>query len=269
MSDIRTRLRQTHDDIVPPPGVMETLIGRRVHLERRKRDGRRKVASAVIGVVVVATGVGVVVHEMAQPSSTGGTVANGDPIPVILPDARLAPGPHLLQLSGLEITFDVPEGWRGSDQGVIHSEFGADGPNGSSLAFWTVSNVYTDPCHWRRSAMRPPVGASVNDLVAALAAQHGHPSGERIKANVDGFSATELEMTVPNTLAIDRCDDGQFHTWQSPQGDRDHEGPGQIDQLFVINVQGIRLVIDAAFFPGTSRANQSALFGMVRSVRFL
>ena len=269
MSDIRTRLRQTHDDIVPPSDVMETLIGRRDRLERRKRDGRRRVVSAVVGVVVVAAAIGVVVHEMAQPSSSGGTVAVGDPIPAILPDARLAPGPHLIQLSGLQITFDVPEGWRGSDQGVIHSELGADGPNGASLAFWTVSNVYTDPCNWRRSAARPTVGSSVNDLVAALAGQHGHPSGDRIKAEVDGFSATELEMTVPNTLAIDRCDDGQFHSWQSPQGDRDQEGPGQIDQLFVINVRGIRVVIDAAFFPGTSRANRSALFGMVRSVHFL
>jgi hypothetical protein len=194
-------------------------------------------------------------------------VADGDPIPAILPDARLAPGPHLLTLGDLQITFDVPDGWRGSDQGVIDSDFGADGPNGAELAFWTVSNVYADPCQWRTSAAREP-GTSVSDLVAALATQRGHASGDRIKANVDGFEATELEMRVPTSLQLGRCDNGEFHSWRSPQGERTQD-PGQIDQLFVVNVDGVRLVIDASYFPGTSGGDRSALFDMVRSIHFL
>jgi hypothetical protein len=267
MSDIRTRLRQTRDDIVPPTGVMETLATRRQRLERRKRQGRRKAGAIVIGVVVAVAGVTVITHEMSKPSPSGPTV-DGDTIPAILPDARLAPGPHMLDLAGIAVTFDVPEDWRGSDQGVVHSEFGADGPNGAALAFWTVSNVYTDPCHWRRSVARP-AGTSVSDLVSALATQQGHPSGDRIKANVAGYDATELEMSVPTSLQIDRCDDGEFHTWQSPQGDRKQEGAGQVDQLFVVDVLGTRVVIDASFFPGTSRGSRSALFDMVRSVHFV
>jgi hypothetical protein len=268
MADIRTLLRQTHDGIVPPAEVMQTLVGRRARLERRKRDSRRKIGSVAIGIAIVAAGVGVVLHEMARPSSNG-TFADGDPIPAILPDARLAPGPHLLSLGALQITFDVPEDWRGSDQGVIHSEFGADGPNGAALAFWTVSNVYTDACNWRQSAARPSVGSTVNDLVRALATQKGHPSGDRVKANVAGFRATELEMRVPDSERFDQCDEGEFRTWQSPQGDRKQEDAGQVDQLFIVNVQGTRLVIDASFFPGTSLGDRSALFDMVRSIQFL
>lgn len=267
MSDVRTRLRQAHDAIVPPSDVMGTLARRRQRLENRKRDHRRKIGSVVVGIAVVAAGIGVVVHEMAQPS-TSGSLADGDPIPAILPDARLAPGRHLLQLAGLRITFDVPEGWRGSEQGVIHSEFGANAPNGAALAFWTVSNVYTNPCGWRGSVARGPVGGSVSDLVAALASQRGHLAGQRIKLQVAGFEATELRMTVPESLDIGRCDQGEFHTWQSPQGDRRQE-PGEVDQLFVVNVRGTRLVIDASFFPQTSRGDRSALFDMVRSVQFV
>jgi hypothetical protein len=268
MPDLRTRLRQAHDDVVPPADVMQTLIGRRQRLERRKRDSRRKIGSSVIGFAIVAAGIGVVIHEMARPPA-GGTADDGHPIPAILPDARLAPGPHLLVLAGLQITIDVPDGWRGSEQGVIHSDFGAAGPNGAALTFWTVSNVYTDPCHWRRSAPHPAVGASSSELVAALATQRGHPSGERIKTSISGAEAIELEMDVPSSLQMDRCDDGEFRTWQSLQGDRKQEGPGQIDQLFVVTVDGTRLVVDAAFFPGTAREDRSALFDMVRSIRFL
>jgi hypothetical protein len=52
-------------------------------------------------------------------------------------------------------------------------------------------------------------------------------------------------------------------------GDRYHQGPGQIDQLFVLDVDGTRLVIDASYFPDTSEQARSALFAMVRSVHFM
>jgi hypothetical protein len=266
MADVRTRLRQTHDDIVPPPDVMGTLIGRRKRLERRTRDRRRKVVSIVVGIVVVAAGVGVVVHEMARPAATGGP--SGEPNPVILPGGKLSPGPHLLVLDGLRITVHVPSGWRGSERGVVDDRYGADAPNGAGLEFWTVSNVYTDPCDWKNSAMRPPLGLTVNDLAGALATQSGHPSGPRIKMDVAGYDATKLEMTVPSGIDLSRCANGEFHTWQSPQGDRYQQGPGQIDQLFIVNVNGVRVVIDASYFPGTSARDREAVLAMFRSVEF-
>jgi hypothetical protein len=266
MADIRTRLRQTHDDIVPPPDVMGSLIGRRKRLERKKKDRRRKFGSLVVGIAVVGAGIGVVVHEMARPASTDGS--SGDPIPVILPGARLSPGPHLLSLNGAQITINVPEGWRGSDQGVVDSELGADAPSGASLTFWTVSNVYTDPCHWKGSAMQQPLGSSMNDLAGALATQKGHPSGPRIKMDVAGYDATKLEMNVPDGLDMSRCTNGEFHSWQSPQGDRYQQGAGQIDQLFIVNIPGMRLVIDASYYPGTSANDRAAVLAMFRSVTF-
>lgn len=221
----------------------------------------------IIGVVVVASGVGVFVHEMARPSSD--PLPDGNPIPEVLVDAKLAPGPHQLSLAGMQITFTVPEGWRGSNQGVVDADLGADAPGGAELGFWTVTNVYTDPCKWRGSLARPPVGAGVNDLVQALATQHGHPSGDRLKMDVDGYSATEIKLTVPSNLDKSTCSSGEFHSWQSPQGDRFHQDPGQIDQLFILDVDGTRLVIDASYFPGTSEKDRSALLAMFRSVHFM
>ena len=265
--DVRTRLRQAHDDVVPPPDVMGSLVGRRQRLARRQRERRRKTASLIIGVVVLVIGAGVVQREMARPSSD--PLPAGNPIPQILDGARLAPGPHELSLAGLQITFSIPEGWRGTDRGVVDSDLGADAPGGAALSFWTVTNVYTDPCRWRESAARPPVGASVNDLVQALARQHRHPSGQRLKIDVDGHDGTEIRLTVPDNIDIDTCSNDEFHTWQSLEGDRYQQGPGQIDQLFIVSVEGTRLVIDASYFPDTSQQVRSALFDMVRSVHFM
>jgi hypothetical protein len=266
MADIRTRLRQTFDDIVSPPDVMGSLATRRRRLARKRKEKRRKVAAAVVGVAVVTAGVAVFLREMSRPSTN--PLADGNPIPQILDQGRLAPGPHLLSVAGLDITFTVPEGWRGSSQGVVDAELGADPFNGAGLSFWTVSNVYRDACHWRGSLADPPVGPTVNDLVASLATQHQHPSGDRVKYDVDGYDATELRLTVPQNIDLTTCSNGEFHSWQSPVGDRSHQGPGQIDQLFVLNVHGTRLVIDASYYPDTSKQDHSALFAMIRSVHF-
>jgi len=267
MADIRTRLRQTHDDVIPPSDVMGALATRRSRMARKRKEKRRKVIAAVIGIAAVAAGIGVFLRELSRPSTN--PLVEGNPVPQILDQAKLAPGPHLLIVDGIEITFAVPEGWRGSSQGVVDAELGADPSNGAGLTFWTVSNVYTDACQWRDSLPDPPVGPTVHDLLVALTTQVGHPSGDRVSYQVDGYDARELKMTVPRKTDMASCSSGEFHSWQSPVGDRYHQGPGQIDQLFVLDVDGTRLVIDASYFPDTSEQARSALFAMVRSVHFM
>jgi hypothetical protein len=261
MPDIRSLLRETYDAIVPPDDVLSAVVRRRV-----RRDRRRKAIAVIVAIAVIGGGFTVVVREMRRPSSGP---PPDDQIPVILDGGRLAAGPHVLSLQGLRIIFDVPDGWRGTTLGVIDSDLGSGPPSGSGLSFWVVTNVYEDPCRWNSSLADPPVGPGVSDLVAALATQKRHFSGDRLKLDVAGYLATELRMQVPENLAMGTCWNDEFHTWQSLEGDRLQQGPGQIDQLFVVNVLESRLVIDASFFPGTSDDDRQTLFDMVRSVHFV
>jgi hypothetical protein len=184
-----------------------------------------------------------------------------------LDGAKLSPGPHTLAVGDLQVTFDLPEGWRGWAKGVVQAERGAGAPTGAGLSFWIVTNVYGDPCRWNTTLADPPVGPSVHDLAAALAAQRGHMSGQRLKGSFSGFDATQLEMRVPPHLDVSSCWKGEFDSWQAIGADRFHDGPGQIDQLWIVNVDGTRLVVDASYFPDTPSTDVRAVFAMARSVQ--
>jgi hypothetical protein len=259
MPDVRELLRRTRDSIAQPGDVLRSVIDL-----RDKKDSKRRLLSFLVGLTLVVVAVGVFLRELSHSATTPRDQLPAAPV---LDAARLAPGPHSLELEGMVITFAVPDGWRGATNGVVDSDLGADAPVGAALSFWIVTNIYENPCRWNGSLAKPAVGSTVNDLVAGLANQKDHPSGQRIKAQVDGHAATELRMAVPDDLALSTCWNGEFRSWQSHAGDRSHQGPGQIDQLFILNVEGRRLVIDASFFPGTSDKDRGALFDMVRTVR--
>jgi hypothetical protein len=257
MTDLRERLRRSRDVITLPD-----VTYRGTHRRPSKHRVRRAIPAIVMAAVIVA-GVGVVLRERG-PASPAQAIARVPP--AILDGAKLSPGPHTVAIGDLEVTLDIPVGWRGHAAGVVQAERGSNAPSGSGLSFWLVTNVYEDPCRWNSSLADPPVGPSVHDLASALASQRGHPSGERLKALFDGYQATQLQMTVPAKVDATRCWKGEFDSWRSGQGDRVHQGAGQIDQLWIVDVHGTRLVIDAAYFAGTPKHDVQALFAMVRSV---
>ena len=56
----------------------------------------------------------------------------------------------------------------------------------------------------------------------------------------------------------------------SPQrgGDRYQQGPGQVEELWILDVDGQRLVIDATHMPATSMADVAELHSILRTIRF-
>src|SRR4029078_10299395 len=92
MADIRTRLRQTHDDVIPPSDVMGALATRAARMAGKRKEERRKVIAAVIGIAAVAAGIGVFLRELSRPSTN--PLVEGNPVPQIPHAAKLAPGPH-------------------------------------------------------------------------------------------------------------------------------------------------------------------------------
>ena len=57
-----------------------------------------------------------------------------------------------------------------------------------------------------------------------------------------------IEMTVPTDIDFADCDRGEFRSWAG----RYHQGPGQVDQVYILDVEGQRVVIDTTYMPGTS-----------------
>jgi hypothetical protein len=51
-------------------------------------------------------------------------------------------------------------------------------------------------------------------------------------------------------------------------GNRYEQVPGQVDQLWVLDVNGQRLVVDATYSPDTSATDRNQLQHIVESLRF-
>jgi hypothetical protein len=52
-------------------------------------------------------------------------------------------------------------------------------------------------------------------------------------------------------------------------GTRYEQVPGQVDRLWVLNVNGQRLVVDATYSPDTTKADRAELGAIVKALRFV
>ena len=190
------------------------------------------------------------------PTPSAPPMAVGDP----LPPGRYAFTSYSDLDDSYWITMDVPSGWGGNDGHVIFK-----GP-GQGISTWVVRNVYADPCAWTGTLLDPPAGSSVDRLVAALAAQKDRHASTPTHVTVDGFTGTYMELTTPAGIDLAGCDGGQFRSWVDSGGSRYTE-PGQRDMLWIIDVDGIPLVIDAALGAGTTRRDRAERTRIVESAQ--
>ena len=161
------------------------------------------------------------------------------------------------------ITMKLLDGYEASPDG--HVVFGSD--SGQGLSTWTVGNVFANPCHSNGTLLDPPIDPSVDGLVAGLASQKGHPATTPTDVEVDGYAGTYMEMTVPAGIDVADCDHGEFRTWADPiEGNRYLEA-GQRDLLWIVDVDGERLVIDAALGPQTTEQDREDRVQMVESIQ--
>jgi hypothetical protein len=201
-----------------------------------------------------------------------GDVGFGDPGPTPTPAAlvgeALEAGTYrLTELPGsISATITVPDGWHNIQGFGVGKE---DVPDVSyaAVVLWPsdaeVAHVYADPCQWQDGFVDPPVGPTVDDLATALANQPQRGESVPVDVTIDGYQGKMIELSVPDDINFADCDDGQFHSWEG----RFHQAPGQIDRIYILDVGGQRLLIDANFIPGTTEAalaEQQAVFDSIQ-----
>jgi hypothetical protein len=76
---------------------------------------------------------------------------------------------------------------------------------------------------------------------------------------------------VPSKINFSRCGQGYFESWRGRgwATDRWQQGPGQVDRLWILDVEGHRLVIDANYMPSATRKQRDELERIVHSIKFL
>ena len=130
---------------------------------------------------------------------------------------------------------------------------------------WDVEagRVYADPCQWQDGYVDPPVGPSVDDLATALANQPQRGDAVPVDVSIDGYRGKMIELTVPTDINLADCWSGTFRSWEG----RFHQGPGQVDRVYILDVGGQRVVIDAHFLPGASDAVLAEQQAIVDSIQ--
>lgn len=255
-----------------------------------------RVGLAAAAVMIIA----VIAIQFLPGSNTGGPGPVDTPQPTFspassassvppLPDGLLEPGTYSVRPQDIDaprVVLTVPAGWHGGGFGV--SKGGSiDLPDGAGIILWGGEfNVYGDPCQWVDTLPSPGTGPTVDDLVAGLSAQALRSATAPTDIMVDGFVGKAIELTVPDDIAFDPadgfvdCDQSEFRSWISSDGGsfRLHQGPGQHDQLWIVDAGGkgataravccTRVIIDATFYSGTSSADMAEIQAILDSIHF-
>jgi hypothetical protein len=178
----------------------------------------------------------------------------------------LEPGTYELA-SGYPVllTVDVPAGWVACSESVVEQEVCpvADTPalSEASISFLSVENVVADPCVDK--GLVPPIGPTVDDLASAIAGLEGFEATTPVAITVDGHPGKELVVVAPDSSSCD-----SLFTWMTANR-TNGVGLREINRLRIVDVDGIRVLIAAAWFPlDQSRDQPPELKAVFESVRF-
>jgi hypothetical protein len=245
----------------------------------------RVAAAAVIGVLAIGGAVYVLQPGQAAIGGARPTPSpTPSPSPVVLTEGALAAGTYTtmpfvgadalgvcLSQPGckedpaddtIRITFTVPDGWTGAPRHTVWVAAPAGTPTPAWITFERGASLYAQPC----GNTPPPtisVGPTVDDFVNALVA---HPKLS-VTAPVDvalaGFSGKYLDLQVPADISA--CPTA-YWPWEPGFY---AQGPSQRWHLWVLDVNGVRVVVRGMDFATTSATQQAELRAIVESIQIL
>ena len=204
-----------------------------------------------------------------------------EPTAAPTPEGRLPEGSHVLTDGGpidglptlrMTVTIPGPDWYGESGDGILIKDDNSAAPDGAGMiVFFGDLYVYGDPCRW--ATTRPDVPATtVDELVAALTAQVSRDATEPVDVTVDGYAGKSITLRVPEDAAFSECDSDTFGSWGVPGSDvtpfRYHQDPGQIDKLWIVDVDGELAVIDIAYYEGTPQEVVDEMEAIVASITF-
>jgi hypothetical protein len=235
---------------------------------------------AVAAVVAVIGGAAIAINTMNSDDDV-------EPAPAVQPTAApttaaptttVAPTTKTVSFSvatanDILVTFTAPDNWVGDDYG---SFVYADNQGGApGVVFDGITNIYADACQW--VLLDPPVGPTVDDLVAAWANLPDFAATAAVDVTVDGYAGKQFEFSVPDYNAADckrKAGIGRVYAIWDFTGMNKEDAPGYFAwspnlhlQIWVLDVDGTRLVIGATTLPHTSPQDRAALDEVLASIQ--
>lgn len=222
--------------------------------------------AAAVAVVAALLGFNYLVAPNIGSQGLGDPSPSPTPTPPGLSGDALDPGTYRTEEGEVDATLTVPDGWFNIQGFGVGKEAG--GPESfTAVVIWPsdseAARVYADPCRWQDGFVDPLVGPTVGDLATAFANQPLRGDAVPVDVEVDGYPGKMIELSVPDDLDFADCDGGEFWSWDG----RNSQGPGQVDVLYIVDVGGQRVVIDAHYMPGTSAADNAERQAILDSIQ--
>ena len=162
---------------------------------------------------------------------------------------------------------DVPEGFHGYGGWSLGAEEGPTNHHFFGVSYHTVDAVPEDGC--TRDDEPTDAGTSPDDLVAALEAQKMTSTTTPEPVSLAGHDGVYLELTASERIRPKTCTNRTFEVWSSgPDGHWLLFEPGQVDRLWLLDVDGQTVVLDARSVPGVTQDQVDVITDIVESVHF-
>jgi hypothetical protein len=136
------------------------------------------------------------------------------------------------------------------------------------LAFGRGGWLLSDPCKYIETDV--PVGPTVADFVDAVA---NHPildTTTPVDVTLGGFSGKYFDLQMPADISMCDVEPGNpssgpiFRPWEPGIY---AQGPGHRWHLWVLDVDGVRVVVQSMDYAGTPEQRRAELQAMVDSIR--
>ncbi len=181
------------------------------------------------------------------------------------------------------ISISLPAGWEQTGRSM-YLKTDHTGPVGLSLGAYEIADVNMFPCRWASGQFTdtafPHTAAGLAQALSAFWGQDPDqtpffsnssiaPIATRpVPATLAGYPAWQLQILIPSTFDFSACDGGQLVLWETTGGAvRIGFGQGEIDRLWVVDVDGELVVVDAALPLLASASDTAELQKVVDSIR--
>ena len=226
-----------------------------------------------------------------SPSPSPSQSPSPSPSPARIPDGPLAAGTYATQPfagsgglcmgqagcveagpedDSIRITLTVPDGWTGFEGGsVVPSAESYSPPGGAALIFGRGGWLHTKLCAPLPPAPDISTGTTVNEFVTALVDHPDLDVTSPVDVTLGGYSGKYLELRAPaNTttdeLGPDPSGCNYYFVWEPGIY---AQGPNALWRIWVLDVDGVRVVVRSDSFPGTTPQVRAQLQAIVDSIQ--
>ncbi len=171
----------------------------------------------------------------------------------------------------IRVTLTVPDGWSGLEGGgLVHSAERYLPPRGAGLLFGRGGWLYSELC----GAPNPkepavPTGTTVDEFVTALVEHPDLDVTSPVDVTLAGYSGKYLELRAPANTTTDELGPepggcNYYFVWEPGIY---AQGPNALWRIWVLDVDGVRMVVRSDSFPGTTEQVQAQLQTIVDSIQ--